>query len=468
MLDAMAHRGPDTLRLHQNGRFSAGVRSSTLSADRGDGFARDGETAVFLDGEVYNARAAGKSDAEVALHLYGQYGRAFPAHLEGVFACAVYDGGDLLLARDAVGVRPLYVGRAGDGGVCFASEMKALVGVAEEVSEMQPRTCRALRDGVSSYLPRSPEMKVPASLAEAAKALRRCVERAVARRLEDGAVGACLLSGGLDSSIIAAVARQLRDDLPALTVGMEGAPDLDSAALVAGHLDMEHHVRIYDARAVAEMVPRAVRTLESFDEDCVSGAIANLFASALARQHTNCILSGEGGDELFGGYHLLKDLPTDQERLKMMQQLIDVAYNTALQRLDRAMMANSINYRTPFIDTEVMAFALQLPVPWKIHHAGNGRLVEKYILREAFRDLLPEKIYRREKLRFSAGTGTDGFMDRVAEEKVEEKGLDGTSRTTEAGYPLNSPKELWYYRLFREAFRSPAFERLVGRWDPGK
>jgi len=307
-----------------------------------------------------------------------------------------------------------------------------------------------------------------ASFSDAVEKLRKTMMQAVARRLDDGAAGACLLSGGLDSSIIAAAAKELGADMPLITVGMEGAPDLENAKIMAEHLGMEHHVLLYDAEQIRQSVPRAVWMLESFDEDCVSGAISNLFASAKASEFTNCILSGEGGDELFGGYHLLKGLPTEAERLKMMERLIAIAYNTAAQRLDRAMMGNSINYRTPFIDTDVIAFALQVPVRWKVHDAGDGKFVEKHILREAFKDLLPETIYRREKLRFSAGTGTDGLMDDIARDM--ESGDDQSDRagTTAEGYTLNSPKERWYYDLFKTRFPAPCFEKLVGRWDPGK
>jgi len=468
MLQAIEHRGPDTVRVHRTRQFGGGVRTSELSAARGDGFAREAEIAVLLDGDIYNARVDGLSDADVALGLYKKYSRTFASHLEGVFACAVCDGETVLLARDAVGVRPLYWGTTTAGDLCFASEAKALVGIAEDVAELPPATTYSSRTGLAGYLPRYPAVVMRETFEMAAEALRTRLTRAVARRLDDGAVGACLLSGGLDSSIIAAVARELGADMPLITVGMEGAPDLANARLMAGHLGMDHHVLLYDAEQIRRSVPRAVWALESFDEDCVSGAISNLFASAKAREFTNCILSGEGGDELFGGYHLLKDLPTESERLKMMDRLIEIAHNTAVQRLDRAMMANSINYRTPFIDTAVIAFALQIPVRWKIHDAGGGRLVEKYILREAFKDLLPETIYRREKLRLAAGTGTDNLMDAVADSEASADEFSEASRTRAEGYTLNSSKELWYYKLFKEKFPAPCFERLVGRWDPEK
>ena len=469
MLESMAHRGPDTNNIRAKGVADLGVRASTLSPARGDGFAAAKGVTVLFDGEIYNSREDGCSDADVVLDLYNRHGMAFPGHLEGVFAAAVIDGDRILLARDSVGVRPLYWGSPPGGGICFASEMKALVGVSEDVAELLPGTTFSSSLGVAGYTPRSPVVHIPSDWREAAGALRDCVMCAVERRLEDGAVGACLMSGGLDSSIIAAAVKALGGNMPLMTVGYEGgAPDVDNAKLVAEHLGMKHEIRMFSAKEIEDLVPRAVRTMESFDEDCVSGTISNLFASGLAHQTTNCILSGEGGDELFGGYHLLKDVPTESGRLLMMKRLVDVAYNTAVQRLDRSMMGNSINYRTPFIDTEVMAFAAHLPVDWKIHRLENGELTEKWLLREAFQDLLPEAIYKRSKLRFAGGTGTDNVMDEIARNHVAEDDFNDETRSTPEGYTLNSPKELWYYRFFKEQFPDPCFEQMVGRWDPGK
>ena len=501
MLSTIKHRGPDSNRIYQEKQLVAGVVDANLNGNANNGFeendeevkakpgeraspslpllvlpqatqprafAKEGDIALFFDGEIYNKRSDGVSDAKVALDLYKKYGQTFPAYLEGVFACAVSDGSDVLLARDAVGVRPLYWGQTEEGALCFASEMKSLVGIAEDVWELRPATTYSSNVGIAGYLPRYPEVAIPDSPQEAAKKLREYLFRAVERRLEDGAVGGFLLSGGLDSSIIATIANELKPGLPAFTVGVKGAPDEGNAVIMAQHLGIEHHIYNFGLEEIIELVPKAVRSLESFDEDCISGAIANLFASSLASNFTNCILSGEGGDELFGGYHLLKELPSEDERLKMMGRLIDVAYNTALQRLDRAMMANSINYRTPFIDTEVVAFSQHIPVQWKIHRS-DGRLIEKWLLREAFKDMLPNEIYSREKLRFSGGTGIDGLMDKAAKRKLLPDGFfSEESRYTATGYRLNTPKELWYYRLFKENFPLPAFEKLVGRWDPNK
>ena len=478
MLNTIKHRGPDITRIYKEGQFVAGVVASNLSEARGNAFAQGKDIVVFFDGEIYNKRRKGKSDAEVVLDLYKQHGRIFPAYLEGVFACAVSDGSDVLLARDAVGVRPLYWGKTEEGALCFASEIKALVGIAVDIWELRPATTYSSNVGIAGYIPRYPEIVVPDSPQEAAKKLREYLIRAVERRLEDGAVGGLLLSGGLDSSIIAAIANESKPGMPAFTVGVKDAPDLKNAAIMAEHLGIEHHIYNFEIEEIIELVPKAVKSLESFDEDCISGAIANLFASSLASKFTNCgktkssvascILSGEGGDELFGGYHLLKELPTEDERLKMMGRLIDVAYNTALQRLDRAMMANSINYRTPFIDTEMIAFSLQLPVQWKVHDNGEGKLIEKWLLREAFKDMLPNEIYTREKLRFSGGTGTDNLMDKAAEDKLADGEFNEKSRYTAGGYRLNTPKEFWYYKLYKENFPLLAFEELVGRWDPDK
>lgn len=468
MLDAIAHRGPDAKTVRAEDDFALGVQASDLSVARGDGFANSDGVTLLFDGEIYNAREDGASDADVALREYQRHGRAFAGRLQGVFACAVLDRGELILARDAVGVRPMYWGETANGSLCFASEMKALVGVSDTVWELRPEMTFSSVVGISGYVPTLPEVDIPRDAADAARALRECLMAAVERRLNDGAVGACLLSGGLDSSIIAAAAHALGAEMPLMTVGFEGgAPDVENAKVVAEHLGMEHKIKIFTREEIEALVSRAVYTMESFDEDCVSGTISNLFASALAAPVTKAILSGEGGDELFGGYLLLKDVPTESGRLLMMKRLIQVAYNTAVQRLDRSMFANSINYRTPFIDGEVVAFAGHMPVDWKIHRLDNGQVMEKWLLREAFRDLLPEVIYKRTKLRFSGGTGTDDIMDEIAKSHVADEEFQAATKTPQ-GYTLNSPKELWYYRLFKEQFPADCFERLVGRWDPGK
>jgi len=467
MLEALRHRGPDDQWTGQANGCALGACTSDLGPEKGTGHAEDDTTVLVFDGEIYNERPEGTSDAQVALELYKRHGRLFAAQLQGAFACAVWNDGDLVLARDAVGIRPMYWGKDDDGKIYFASECKALARTVTTVQELSPATVFSLKAGVQSYLPVHPSVSVPNTVEEAKLEMRRLLFRATERRLADGAVGGVLLSGGLDSSIIAAMAHELRRDLKAFTVGIEGAADLENAACMADHLGIEHRVQLFGPEDIKQLVPTAVYALESFDEDCVSGAIANLVASELAFKETNCILSGEGGDELNGGYLLLKDLPNDESRRRCMERLIEVAYNTALQRLDRAMMYNSINYRTPFLDAEVAAFCLQMPVRWKVRPNGDGRLVEKWLLREAFRDMLPEPIYRREKLRFSGGTGTDPAIESISDEIIARQELTDETRDTPSGYHLNSPKELHYYRIFQQHF-PPCFESLVGRWDPDK
>lgn len=470
MLSSMAHRGPDLQERYSGGGFEGGVIAQNLSAERGGGFARQGDTIAFFDGEIYNDRKPGTSDAEVVMELFQKHGRTFPGYCKGVFACAVWDGGELYLARGPVGVRPLFYGPTESGSLAFASEMKALIGIVQEIDELKPNTVLSSKHGLSGYVVHYPDVDIPPTPEKAAEKLRDLLFESVKRRMADGALGGMLLSGGLDSSIIAAIANEIQPGIPAYTVGLKDgdAPDIENAALMAKHLGVEHKQYLFTAEEITEMVPEAVWKLESFDEDCISGAISNLTASAFAAKDTACIFSGEGGDELFGGYHLLKDLPTEYEQLKMMHTLVDIAYNTAVQRLDRGMFGNSLGYRTPFIDSEVIAFALQIPVRWKIRENGEGQVIEKWLLREAFRDLLPEKIYKRVKLRFSAGTGTDTVMDEIAAGKGYVKKFNEKTRHTPGGYYLNSPKELWYYELFKGKFPGLPFEKMVGRWDPNK
>ncbi len=288
--------------------------------------------------------------------------------------------------------------------------------------------------------------------------------------MADGAVEGVSLSGGLDSSIIAAVARQFNAKLKLFSCTIKRYPskDIGYAKLMANYLGLEHHIYRITDEDIARIIPRAIWHLESFDEDCVSGFIANFYTSRMVSQFTNCILVGEGADELFGGYFgELQKVSDPAQREEVARKLISIAYNTALRRLDRAWMANSVNYRTPYLDPAVTAFSNKIPLELKVREdETQGREVEKWILREAFRDLLPSEIVNRPKLRFARGVGVDDLMDEITAKKVGKK-TQGKNPKAQQGVGLNSPKEHYYYRIFRRYFPK-GYENLTARWDPFK
>jgi asparagine synthase (glutamine-hydrolysing) len=281
-------------------------------------------------------------------------------------------------------------------------------------------------------------------------------------------VGAVSLSGGLDSSIVATIAKEFNPDIKLFTgaVLRKPGPDLENAKLMAEHLGLEHHIYMISDSDITDLVSDAVWYLESFDEDCISGILSNYYVSKIVKEHSNLVLVGEGADELFGGYRMVLKNPkvkSEEQRETLAQKLVEIAYNTALRRLDRAWMANGVVYRTPFLDTKVVAFSQAIPMTWKIY--GENQ-VEKFILREAFRDMLPEKIANREKLRFAMGTGMDDVMDELVSESIDPEEIKQRSKAA-YGLPFASFKELYYYDEFLQLF-PPSYEKQTVRWDPFK
>lgn len=465
MLDKLTHRGPDKVEIVEGPGYVVGCCEQGLGARASRALAYDERVALAVDGLIDNERPADVPDVEVLKDLYHRDGHALGPSIDGTFALAVAREGELFLLRDHVGARSLFYGER-DGVTCFASELKALSGLVDEVTELPAGRMYSTRDGLRDYAPFVPEVPDAERPEQAKRVLRDLLIRATEAQMADGAVGGSGMSGGLDSSVIAAIAVQIQPDLPLFTVGIEGSEDLENARRMAAHLGAQkrHHVLKATEEDVENLVRDAIYFLESFEEDCVSGTIANLLTSSLAAEHTNCSLSGEGSDELFGGYHLLKTIPDPVGRQRMMERLVAIAWNTALRRLDRGWMAHSVQYRTPFLDNRVIAFSRKIPVEWKIH---GPEQTEKWIVREAFRDLLPREIADRRKLRFAAGAGVDDLMDRIAARHVRDTELQDAPLSA-GGYALSSPKELWYYRIFREHFPSPGFESQVARWDPHK
>lgn len=468
MLKLMRHRGPDNtiIRTLTDDRGAVGANETNLTPNRT--YCTEVGTCPYIlfDGELYNERSEQKSDVALFKAFYDAYGKDCFSRLEGTFSCAIIEEDEVILARDHVGARPLFYGSE-NGSFCFSTEMKGLVDhLRFNIQELAPGCIYSTKEGLKKFDPFVPALPEVGDLKEAANTLRELVTEAVRKRM-DG-VGGVSLSGGLDSSIVAAVAKEFNPDLRLFTGTIEKAPgpDLENAKIMAEFLGMEHHVYMISDSDITDFIPEAVWYLESFDEDCISGIISNYYVSKMVKEYTNCILVGEGADELFGGYRMVLKSPNvknDEHREQLAQRLLDIAYNTALRRLDRAWMANGVNYRTPYLDAEVVAFSQKIPMAWKIY--GENQ-VEKYILREAFRDMLPEKIANREKLRFAMGVGTDDVMDELISQKIDPKEIE--QRPNGAyGLPFASFKELYYYDEFLRVF-PPAYEKQTVRWDPFK
>ncbi|MBN1843412.1 MAG: hypothetical protein JW883_14165 [Deltaproteobacteria bacterium] len=469
MLKLMRHRGPDNsiVRTLSDDRGAVGANEVNLTPRRTYCTALEQPPYILFNGELFNERSEGQSDIELFRQYYEKYERDCFTRLEGSFSCAIVEKDDeVILARDHVGARPLFFG-SDNSTFFFGTEMKALAEhVPFNIQELAPGCLYSTKKGIKEFEPFSPEVPELGDIKETAGILRELVIEAVRKRM-DG-VGGISLSGGLDSSIVAIIAKEFNPDVHLFTVaiGKAPGPDLENAKLMADFLGMEHHIYKISDTDITDFISHAVWYLESFDEDCISGIISNYYVSRMVKEYTDSVLVGEGADELFGGYRMVLKSPevkSNEQRERLAQKLLDIAYNTALRRLDRGWMANAVDYQTPYLDAKVVALSQKIPMEWKIY---GEKQVEKYILREAFRDMLPEKIANREKLRFAMGVGTDDVMDDLISEKIDRREIEQRPKAA-YGLPFASFKELYYYDEFLRLF-PPSYEKQTIRWDPFK
>ena len=465
MLDKVQYRGPHETWINQDGMANLGCLELNMGGDckPGSHHAADGKIAVIIDGRVYNSDKGNMSDAEALLSLYKKHGIRFAAKLDGDFACAVSDGGQMLMARDWAGIKPLYYGHR-DGKLCFASEAKALVGIADDVEEFPPGYVYSRENGFRKYAAdaavETPEFE---DYEQGKKVVKELLIEATAKRMKDNAVGGILLSGGLDSSLIAYMAHEIKPDIECFTVSMEEGQDLPLAKDVTKYLNVKHHILMFGEKEIKEILPLAIHHQEMYEESCVHGAIANFLAGRFVSPHTKCVLTGEGADEFFAGYDgQFRQGKNPEEVASIVDNLINVAHNTALQRLDRLNAANAYESRTPFLDAKVMDFSLKIPIQYKIH---GEEQTGKRIVRQAFEGCLPDHIIYQTKRFFAQGSGVAYIMRAQAEKEISQAELEAFNKTDGNPY-LSSVEELYYYRIFKQTFAEPAFDRLVGRWDP--
>ena len=465
MLETIKYRGPHDTWTSRDKQVNLGCNELNIGADCKDGshYASDGKRAVVMDGRVYNADKGSMTDAEAILHLYDKYGTGFAKKVDGDFACAISDNGRMMIARDWIGVKPLYYGHC-DGRLCFAAEAKALVGIAHDVREFPPGYVYSRELGFQRFhISEAVETPEFEDYEQAKKVLKQLLMEAVEKRMKDNAVQGVLLSGGLDSSLIAYMAHEIKPDIECFTVSMKEGQDLPLAKDVTAYLGVKHHIVIFGEDEVNEVLPLAIHHQEMYEESCVHGAIANFLAGRFVTQHAKCVLTGEGADEFLAGYDgQFRQGSNPEEVASIVDSLILVAHNTALQRLDRLNAANGYESRTPFLDARVVDFSLKIPIEHKIH---GEEQVGKWVVRQAFEGCLPEHIIHQTKRFFAQGSGVAYIMRSRAEKEVSEKELEEFNRT--AGNPfLSSVEELYYYRIFKKTLPDPCFDRLVGRWDP--
>lgn len=472
MLTTLRHRGPDDTGYHRNDHHAlAHARLSIIDLVSGKqpmGDATD-RTRVVFNGEIYNhkilrtqlgeSRFRTNSDTEVLLHLAGeeQDPTKWVPHLDGMFAFAISQDGNLTLARDPLGIKPLYVGEKG-GALVFGSEIKAMLIACDEVREFPPGHVFTSEAGLKRYYELSRASESVSKLDRAKRSVRRRLEEAVQKRLLADVPVGVFLSGGLDSSLIAAFARAHKDPLDSFAVGTVDSEDLPRARHVAEYLGTRHHERIYTLEEALAILPEVIYYLESFDCALVRSAIPNYLLAKLAREHVKVALSGEGADELFAGYSYLKDIQPhalEDELLYITRAL----HNTNLQRCDRMSMAHGLEVRVPFLDIDLVSCAFEMDMGLKLR---GDEQTEKWILRQVAQGLLPDEIVWRKKAKFAIGSGLSDSLGRYAENEISDEEF-ARERNAADGMELRSKEELFYYRIFREQYPAETLLPLVGR-----
>ncbi len=502
MAKRIRHRGPDWSGIYCGGSaILAHERLSIVDPQSGGQplYSPDRRQVLAVNGEIYNHRDlradfAGEyqfqtgSDCEVILALYRRYGTDFIERLSGIFAFALYDEerDEFLIARDPIGVIPLYIGRDADGTLYCASELKALEGLCDEYEPFLPGHYYWSREGKmrrwyrrdwTDYdAVRDRYASLPADEAWQAQVadVRTALEAAVRRQLMSDVPYGVLLSGGLDSSVISAVARLYADrrietdgqqaawwpQLHSFAVGLKGAPDLEKARLVAEHIGTVHHEIHYTIQEGLDAIRDVIYYIETYDVTTVRASTPMyLLARVIKSMGIKMVLSGEGADEVFGGYLYFHKAPNAQAFHEETVRKLSKLHLYDCLRANKSLSAWGVEGRVPFLDKEFLDVAMRLNPAAKM---CPGHTIEKKIVREAFAPLLPEAVAWRQKEQFSDGVGyswIDTLKAVTAAAVSDEQMAHAAER-----FPINPPqnKEEYYYRsIFEEHFPSASAARSV-------
>ena len=489
------HRGPDWSGIHADeGAILAHERLAIVGVDSGAQPLKsaDGLQVLAVNGEIYNHRALEQalpapwpfqtqSDCEVILPLYQAEGAGFLERLEGMFAFVLWDAARrrFLIARDALGIVPLYWGRDAHGNLFVASELKALAPVCREAAEFPPGHYLLSDQGSEPVRWFQPPWRDYAAVAGAPSdhaVLRTALEDSVRRHLMSDVPYGVLLSGGLDSSLIAAIARRfaerrVEDDgrspawwpqLHSFAIGLEGSPDLAAAQAVAQHIGTIHHGFRFTLQEGLDALADVIQHLETYDVTTVRASTPMyLMARRIRAMGIKMVLSGEGSDELFGGYLYFHKAPDARALHEETVRKLEALHLYDCLRANKAMAAWGVEARVPFLDRRFVEVAMALDPAVKLSGSSRGR-IEKQFLREAFAGVLPESVLWRQKEQFSDGVGY-GWIDALKAHAGAQVS-DAELAAARFRFPYNTPgtKEAYLYRsLFERHFPQDWAARCV-------
>lgn len=464
MVAKLAHRGPDGHGVQPLDHATLGhTRLAILDIAGGHQPMQYEDTWIAFNGEIYNYRELQRkylpeqnlkthSDTEVLLHLFKKFGPEFIKLLDGMFAFVIYRNGETLMARDPLGIKPLYLGKSADGATTyFASEIKTLQGLATSIQEFPAGHWLHSKTGWHRYYNiRKTIQPFSGSEADALPLIRETLYNAVQKRLLSDVPVGVSLSGGLDSSIVSMLACKGTEQLHSFAVGVEGSEDLAAAQQMSEFLNTQHHQLIYNEADMVKALPEVLYYLETFDPALVRSAIPNYFLARLTSDHVKVFLTGEGADEIYAGYEYLSEFTQPEALQNETIEITEALHNTNLQRADRMSMAFGLEARVPFLDVKSVATALGFPPAWKLH---NGR-VPKHLLRQAFADELPENIVHRPKQKFSKGAGSSDLIAELAEREISDADFLSESKRLQDrwNYTLKNKEALYYYNTIREHY----------------
>ena len=494
MSQKIRHRGPDWSGIYCGGSaILAHERLSIVDPESGGQplFSPDRKVVLAVNGEIYNHQEirrqyAGRydfqtgSDCEVILALYHDKGINFLEDISGIFAFALYDEEKdaFLIARDPIGVIPLYIGYDSDGTVYVASELKALEGQCERYEPFLPGHYYWSKEpGMKRYYHRDWfEYDAVKNNEASVDAIRDALKDSVRRQLMSDVPYGVLLSGGLDSSVISAIAEKFSEHriednsqtraywprLHSFAVGLKGAPDLAKAKLVAEHIGTVHHEINYTIQEGLDAIRDVIYFIETYDVTTVRASTPMyLLARVIKSMGIKMVLSGEGADEVFGGYLYFHKAPNAKAfHEETVRKLSKLHYYDCL-RANKSLSAWGVEGRVPFLDKEFLDVAMRTNPEAKM---CPGSTIEKKIVREAFADMLPAEIAWRQKEQFSDGVGYSWIdtLKKITSEAVSDEQMAHAAER----FPINPPlgKEEYYYRsIFAEHFPSESAARSVNQ-----